>query len=101
MEQSQPQQQEAQKRADQYRELVRTYKRLLASEDGRVVLADLMNNYGFDKNGVERDDYTVGCTGIDLGRKDGTKSPIRYMLKMRNIEMRPLGSKPRTGKAKS
>lgn len=87
---SQPQQ-EAEKRQSEQRELVLAYKRLFATSDGRRVLADLKDKYGFDKNGVERDDYVAGCTGIDLSRKDGTKSPIRYALKMRNIELRPLG----------
>lgn len=98
---SQPPASEAERLRTAQRELVRAYKRFAATEDGRQIIADLMDRYGFDKHGVERDDYVPGATGIDLARKDGAKSPLRYILKMKNLEMRPLGDKPRRGQAKS
>lgn len=96
-----PQEAEAAQRAQANRETIRAYKRTFASEDGRLVLADLLSHYGFDQNGVENDDYVPGCTGIDVSRRDGTKSPLRYILKMRNIVLKPLGTEVRKGRAKS
>lgn len=98
---SQPPADEAQKRAESRDDLVRCYKRVFASEDGRRVLTDLFGRYGFDKNGVENDDFMPGGDGLTLARRDGMKSPLRYVMKMRNVELKPLGAEPRRAKAKS
>lgn len=87
---------EFEKRQQAARELTRSYQRLFASADGKRVLADLEEKYGFD-----RDDYTFGCTGKDLAYRNGVKSPIRYMRKMRDTVLRPIGEKLRKVKAKS
>lgn len=87
---------ELEKRRLAARTLAQAYKRLLGSADGKLILDDLEEKYGFD-----RDDYTFGCTGKDLAYRNGAKSPIRYMRKMRDTVLRPLGEKPKKMKAKS
>lgn len=86
----------AEKRASAHRDLVRAYKRFGASEDGRRILADLEEKYGFD-----RDDFVYGGTAMDLAYRNGTKSPIRYIRKMRDMVLRPLGTKAPKVRAKS
>lgn len=87
---------EAEKRRLAARALAQAYKRILGSSDGMLVLDDLADKYGYD-----RDDFTYGCTAMDLAYRNGTKSPIRYMRKMRDTVLRPMGEKPKKGKAKS
>lgn len=86
----------AEQRTTAHRDLVRAYKRLFTSDDGRRVLADLEEKYGFD-----RDDYVYGCTPGDHAYRSGLKSPIRYIRKMRDSALPVLGDKPRKLKARS
>lgn len=96
-----PEKTEAEKIRDAQRALVLAHKRLWSTTDGKTVFSDLLAKYGFDADGVEKDDYFPGCTGIDLGRRDGNKSLIRYIMKTRNTAVQPLGTKPKKGQAKS
>ena len=87
---------EAEKRHDAQRELVRAYKRVFSTEDGRRVLADLERKYHWGE-----DPYTIGIEHGDLSFHCGVHSPIRYIHKMKNTELRPLGKKAPKALAKS
>lgn len=96
-----PLKEETEKRQRQQRELVLAYKRAFATESGQRVLADLLSKYGFDQDGVEKDDFMPGIDALTICHRSSTKGPVRYILRMRNIVLRPLGQEKREGKAKS
>jgi hypothetical protein len=91
---------EAERRAAQ-REKTLALKRALVSDSGRRILSDLCAKFGFDEQEHENSAYTFGCTGTDLAWREGTKDPIRHLLKMRDMVVKPLGDKPKSGRAKS
>jgi hypothetical protein len=69
----------------QAQDKIKQYKRLLSTEDGKAVLADLFSRYGFDPEGVERPGFHPGQTHADLAWTEGMKEVIRYILRMRNM----------------
>lgn len=88
-------------RRQEARERTKSYKRLFSTTDGRIVLFDLFKLYGFDDNGIEKDDFVKGDDGMVLARRDGMKSVIRHILRTRNQLLPVLGEKPKRGRAKS
>lgn len=92
---------DAAKRRNDHRELVLAYKRALATADGRRILADLCAKFGFDPQEHENSAYTFGISGMDLSWREGTKDPVRHLLKMRDLVLKPLGEKPARRRAKS
>jgi hypothetical protein len=96
-----PQEIEAAKRRDEARELVLAYKRCFSSDSGKRVLADLCAKFGFDKKQHENSSYIPGASATDVSWRDGSKDPVRHILKMRDVELRPLGAAAENRKAKS
>jgi hypothetical protein len=92
---------EAAKRRDETRELVLAYKRCFTSESGRRVLADLCAKFGFDKKEHENSSFIPGASATDVAWRDGSKDPVRHILKMRDVELKPLGAAAEKRKAKS
>lgn len=87
---------EAEERRTAQRNLIRAYKRLFATDDGRLVLADLADKFGEDKQ-----EYVYGCTAMDLSFRTGLRQHIRHIRKMKAMELQPLGAKPKRRSAKS
>lgn len=92
---------DAERRSTEQRNLTRAYKRCFASEDGRIVLADLKKKYGFDPDGIENDDFVYGCTATDMAYRTGNKSPLRYVMKMVAKQLPVVEPKKRLRKARS
>lgn len=73
--------QQRERREEKERQLGLAYGRFGASEDGRLILADLMRRFGW-KNGIEAPCYHTGITPEDAIHRDGMKEPVRYILSM-------------------
>lgn len=93
---SQPLEVELERRRTEQRELIRSYKRFFTSEDGKRVLLDLEKKYHWGD-----DPYTPQIEHGELAFRCGTHSPLRYINKMRDTVLAPLGQKPVKRSAKS
>ena len=60
------------------------YARLFSSPDGKVVLADLMEAFGW-REGVELPCYKPGINDNDSSHRDGMKEPVRRILRMSGL----------------
>jgi len=69
------------KRAEAAKQLRMAYARLFASVDGQTVLADLLDQFGFYPNRIEKPTYQFGLPPDDFIHKDGVKQPVRYILR--------------------
>lgn len=91
-----PTQVELEKRRDKARDLTRAYKRLFASTDGRVVLADLETRCAYNK-----ELYSPGVSHADLAYRCGTQKEVLYIHEHLAKELPALGTALKKRSAKS
>lgn len=84
------------KRQHEEREMIRTYKRLFATEDGKTVLADLERRTNYKKG-----PYAHGIGHGDLSYRCGTQDPVRHIREQLDVVLKPLGTKRELRAAKS
>jgi hypothetical protein len=87
---------EQERRRAAQRQLVKAHKRLWNSRDGKIVLADMMKAFGFNKAS-----YIYGAPAGDQAFRDGMKEPIRHAVAMRDTELAVVPKTARKPKAKS
>lgn len=62
--------------------LRRSYALTFSTEHGRAVLQDLMRNFGFNEDGIERSSTMLGIPPNEVYHREGTKEPVRRILFM-------------------
>lgn len=67
------------------RQLLMAYGRFANSEDGRLIIGDLMKRYGWSTEGIERPCFQPGMQPEDAIHRDGMKEPVRHILAMSNL----------------
>lgn len=78
------------------RALVQAYKQTFATIQGKAVLADLMDRYGFDEFGIERSAVVNGSDQQNLFLVEGMKEPVRRILRQLATVDREQKPKPET-----
>lgn len=74
---------EAQKeRLQKWREMARAYRRLFATEDGKAVLADLQNQFGWGKPSAR-----VGMRNEEVWMAEGMKLPLFHIDHMITVNL--------------
>lgn len=71
---------EREAREEAAKQLRMAYSRLFDSLDGQTVLADLLHQFGFLPNRIEKSTYVFGIPPDDFIHRDGSKQPVRYIL---------------------
>jgi hypothetical protein len=74
----------AEKRKEQFRRLVKAYKGVFASENGRLVLADLKAAFGFERCEANSE----ALSDNQIARRVCMKAPIFHIERMRNYDLR-------------
>lgn len=75
---------QAEQKQEAKKQLAMAYGRFLDSENGKLIMADLLKRYGFDEHGIELPIHTPGIGERDTAHRDGMREPVRYLMRMGN-----------------
>lgn len=53
---------------------------MFEGEHGKIVLEDLLQKFGFTKDGIENPSYRPGMDAQEVAHTEGMKEPVRHIL---------------------
>jgi hypothetical protein len=73
-----------------------SYGFVFGGEHGKRVLADLMANFGFEEDGIEKPSAIPNIRSEEVWLREGAKQPVRHILR----RLREASAQPKPKKKK-